>query len=92
QVQQLPRVTCSTPQGAFYLLLDVSAYMGRLCDDVAIADDITFCKLLLRQQHVATVAGSAFGLPGTIRLSFAASDEDLQEGVKRIKTWLQHLH
>ncbi|MEM7403263.1 MAG: pyridoxal phosphate-dependent aminotransferase [Myxococcota bacterium] len=92
QIKQLPHIGCSTPQGAFYLLLDISAYIGRSYGNITIADDVTFCQQLLQQQHVATVAGSAFGTPGTVRLSFAADDAQLGEGIARIKTWLRQLH
>jgi len=65
-------VDVSAPEGAFYLLLPV--------DD----DDQSWCTNALQDAHVATVPGSAFGTPGYARLSYAASEERLQEGVERL--------
>ena len=67
------------PQGAFYLFVDVSAYNS---------DDVAFSEALLSEQYVALVPGVAFGHPGSVRLSCAASEEDLIEAVNRIKRFI----
>ncbi|MEM7495578.1 MAG: pyridoxal phosphate-dependent aminotransferase [Myxococcota bacterium] len=85
----LPRVTCHKPQGAFYLLLDCSAYIGRSIGGIPIDNDITLANALLEQARVAAVPGTVFGQPGTLRLSFAAPDHELQQGMERIEEWLR---
>ncbi len=71
----IPGLRCQIPQGAFYVFPDISA----LC-----ADDAAFADALLHQAHVATVHGSAFGAPGHLRLSTAASDAALHEACARL--------
>lgn len=85
----LPAVTFHKPQGAFYLLLDCSAYIGRSIGGIPIDNDITLANTLLEQARVAAVPGTAFGQPGTLRLSFAAPDHELQEGMERMTEWLR---
>lgn len=72
--REIPGLKVNEPQGAFYLFPEVSAYIGKRFGDKVIADDNDLCMYLLEEAHVATVSGSAFCLPGYIRLSYAASD------------------
>jgi len=67
------------PSGAFYVLVDLSRFDK---------DDVSFCTKLLQEAHVALVPGSAFNAPGFARLSFATSEENLIEGVKRMKEFV----
>ncbi|MDI3516368.1 MAG: aspartate aminotransferase [Thermotogota bacterium] len=69
----------STPDGAFYVLLDVSAVAE---------DDTVWVEELLMKEHVATVPGTAFYAPGTVRISFAASMEDIKEAFDRIERFI----
>ncbi len=82
--REIPGLKVNEPQGAFYLFPEVSAYIGKRLGDKVIADDNDLCMYLLEEAHVATVSGSAFCLPGYIRLSYAASDEALAEALRRI--------
>lgn len=82
--REIPGLKVNEPQGAFYLFPEVSAYIGKRFGDKVIADDNDLCMYLLEEAHVATVSGSAFCLPGYIRLSYAASDEALAEALRRI--------
>ena len=82
--REIPGLKVNEPQGAFYLFPQVSAYIGKRLGDKVIADDNDLCMYLLEEAHVATVSGSAFCLPGYIRLSYAASDEALAEALRRI--------
>ena len=84
--------------GAFYLFREVTAFQGtsyRLAGDTmaegTVNTDSDLAMYLLEHAHVATVAGSAFGLPGYIRLSYAASDEQLAEAMERIRVALARL-
>ncbi|GGG91403.1 aminotransferase [Polaribacter pacificus] len=75
----------NTPDGAFYVFPDVSAFFGKTIKGKKIEDANDFSMFLLEEANVATVTGAAFGAPNCIRLSYAASREQLTEAIKRIK-------
>ena len=79
------------PQGAFYVMPDISYYLGKSDGDVTIktSDDLTL--YLLDKAQVAVVGGDAFGAPDCIRISYATSDDLLIEAIKRIKVALERL-
>ncbi len=81
-------ITCTEPTGAFYAFPDVSAHYGRTIGNTAINGSMDFAKALLEQANVALVPGDPFGCPKNVRLSFACSQEQIQEGADRIKKWL----
>lgn len=90
--REIPGLGVNEPQGAFYLFPEVSAYLGTTAPDGrAITTDSDLAMYLLEVGHVATVAGAAFCAPGYIRLSYATSDENLVEAMRRIKSALQEL-
>ncbi|MDE6629168.1 MAG: pyridoxal phosphate-dependent aminotransferase [Muribaculaceae bacterium] len=89
--REIPGLKVNEPQGAFYLFPDVSAYLGKTADGKVMATDDDLCMYLLEHAHVATVSGTAFCLPGYIRLSYAASDEALEEAMRRIAAALARL-
>lgn len=76
------------PAGAFYFFPDVSFYFGKTIQGHKITNSDDFALLLLEKAHVATVGGVCFGDSNCIRLSYAASEEDLIEALKRIKNTL----
>jgi aspartate aminotransferase len=90
-LRSMPKVTCSNPEGAFYVLPGFHAYLGKKWKGGAIADDLELCRFLLEEMKVAAVPGSAFGAPGHIRLSYATSMKNLEEGLKRIREGLARL-
>ncbi|CAM1373756.1 aspartate aminotransferase [Tenacibaculum litopenaei] len=75
----------NVPEGAFYIFPDISGFFGRTIRNKTIANANDFSMLLLEEANVATVTGEAFGAPNCIRLSYAASEEQLREAVKRIQ-------
>ncbi len=82
----VPGITCSTPAGAFYVFPDCSGLFGRKTPQgKVINDSIAFCEYLLEDALVAAVAGSAFGLEGYFRISYATSDALLEKACARIK-------
>ena len=87
-VRNIPEVTVVEPDGAFYVFPKVSAYFGRKAGDKIIANADDLAMYLLRNAHVSTVAGSAFGEPNCIRISYAASRDEITRGVERIKNAL----
>ena len=79
------------PSGAFYIFPDISAFIGKKHGDYTINSDVDFCTYILNEAHVAIVPGSAFGCPGCIRISYAASDEEIKDACTRIKTYAEKL-
>ena len=79
------------PQGAFYVFPEISYYFGKNDGKNVINDSTDLAMYLLEKAHVAVVGGAGFGSPDCIRLSYAASDKDLIEAVKRIKEALGNL-
>lgn len=81
-------VKCTTPPGAFYLFPDVSHYFGKSFDGRFINNADDLCMFLLEKGLVALVTGDAFGNPECLRISYAASEQDLIEAGNRIKNAL----
>lgn len=81
---QVPGWKVNKPQGAFYLFPDISHYIGKTLHGRKIESDSDFAMYLLENAHVATVAGSAFCMPGYIRLSYATSDDNIRRAFERI--------
>ena len=78
----------NNPDGAFYIFPDISYYIGKKIGDVTIKNASDFAMLILEKAHVATVTGDAFGSPKNIRISYAASNENIIKAVNRIKDLL----
>ena len=76
------------PKGAFYVFPDISHYFGKILRGKTIENASDFALYLLEEAHVATVTGEAFGCPNNIRISYAASTEEIVEAIKRIKAAL----
>lgn len=74
----------NVPQGAFYLFPEVSHFFGKSCNGQKISNSADLAMFLLNQAHVATVPGSAFGLEGYLRLSYATADDKLRQAIDRI--------
>ena len=80
------------PQGAFYVMPDISSFLGKSDGNGTIANSDDLALYLLDKAQVAVVGGGAFGAPECIRISYATSDELLVEAVKRIKSALSRLN
>jgi len=80
----IPDFKVNNPQGAFYIFPDISAYFGKSNDQVTINNSDDFAEYILKTAHVAVVSGSAFGAPNCFRLSYAASEAQLREAIRRI--------
>lgn len=78
-LRAIPGVTCTAPQGAFYVFPNISAHLN-----AAMPNDTAAARLLLEREHVAVVPGEAFGAPGYLRISYAASMERIEEGLRRL--------
>ena len=83
-LSEIPGLKLNEPDGAFYVFPDVSAYFGKTMKGKTINDANDFALFLLEEANVATVTGDAFGNKDCIRISYAASVENIKEAVKRI--------
>jgi len=88
-LEEIPGVTANEPDGAFYVFPDVSYYFGKTLRGKTIQNAGEFALYLLEEANVATVTGEAFGDPRCIRISYAASEENIKEAMRRIKEALQ---
>lgn len=82
---EIPGFKLNVPDGAFYIFPDISEFFGKTFQGKTINNANDFSMLLLEEANVATVTGEAFGAPNCIRLSYAASEEQLREAIRRIK-------
>lgn len=85
-LDEIPGFKTTEPEGAFYVFPDVSYFYGKTIKGHHIKDATDFSMFLLEEALVATVTGDAFGNPECIRLSYAASEAQIEEALKRIKT------
>lgn len=83
--QDIPGLEVNVPQGAFYLFAKCDYFFGKSDGERTINDSTDFAMYLLEEAHVATVAGDAFGEPSGLRFSYATSDENIREAMRRIK-------
>lgn len=81
----IPGFKTNVPEGAFYVFPDISYYIGRTLKGQKISSAGDFALFLLEHAGVATVTGEAFGDPDCIRISYAASENDIKEAIRRIK-------
>ncbi|MCC6305397.1 MAG: pyridoxal phosphate-dependent aminotransferase [Rhodobacteraceae bacterium] len=87
-LNQARGLSCPTPEGAFYVYPSIAGCLGRTsAGGVRIDDDATFAAALLEETGVAVVFGAAFGLSPAIRISYATSDDILEEACRRIQTF-----
>jgi aspartate aminotransferase len=86
-LKAIPGLTCTVPEGAFYVYPNVSAYLGKPGSQTA----LELAGRLLHEAHVVTVPGEAFGTREHIRLSYAVTHEDVDEGVARMKEFFAKL-
>lgn len=89
RMADLPHVSCPPPEGAFYVFMNVSHYVGKTLGGVPITDSTSFCTAALAQAQVALVMGSAFGAEGYARLSFATGMEVIEKGFDALAKFLQ---
>lgn len=82
---EIPGLKLNRPEGAFYVFPDVSAYFGKILAGTPINDANDVALYILEKAHVATVSGAAFGAPNCIRISYAASQEEIKTAIGRIQ-------
>ena len=84
-LSEIPGFKVNTPPGAFYIFPDISDYFGKSDGVVTINNSDDFCEYILQKGHVAVVTGAAFGAGNCFRFSYAASEKELREAIRRIK-------
>ena len=89
--KEVPGLEVNMPQGAFYLFPKCNSYFGKSNGEKTINNSTDFAMYLLEEAHVATVGGDAFGDPDCFRMSYATSDENIVEAIRRIKEALSKL-
>ena len=82
--KEIPGLEVNVPEGAFYLFPKCSSFYGKSDGETVINNSTDFAMYLLEKGHVATVGGDAFGDPNCFRMSYATSDENIVEAMKRI--------
>jgi len=90
-LKEIPGVKSNEPEGAFYVFPDISAFFGKSDGETTIRSAGDLAMYILKNAHVSTVTGEAFGAPDCIRISYAASDDQLKEALKRMKDVLAKL-
>lgn len=90
-LKELPGIKANYPTGAFYFFPDVSSYYGKSDGERTISNGEDFCMYMLEKAHVSLVTGDAFGEPRCIRLSYAASEQELRKALQRMKEALARL-
>jgi len=91
KLNAIPGITCMLPRGAFYVFPDVSALFGRSYEGMIISNSSDFAAYLLDLANVAVVPGADFGHDNHIRLSYATSLSNIEEGLERIKNAVMNL-
>lgn len=84
-VKEIPGLEVNVPDGAFYVFPKCKSYLGKIDGERVIKDTNDFAMYLLEVGHVATVGGDAFGDPECFRMSYATSDDNIREAMRRIK-------
>lgn len=90
-MSEIPGISLTKPDGAFYVMPEVSSYFGKRFGDKVINNDGDLALYLLEEGHVSGVSGAAFCAPGYLRFSYATSDDNIRKAVARIKEALAKL-
>ncbi|MGN0228824.1 MAG: pyridoxal phosphate-dependent aminotransferase [Muribaculaceae bacterium] len=90
-MSEIPGISLTKPDGAFYVMPEVSSYFGKRFGDKMINNDGDLALYLLEEGHVSGVSGAAFCAPGYLRFSYATSDDNIRKAVARIKEALAKL-
>ena len=90
RLKEMPGISCLKPEGAFYVFVNVSKILKKRYNEEIIGDSVHLAELLLKQARVALVPGAAFGADNYVRLSYAASMNDIREGLARLNQFIVH--
>lgn len=91
-LSEIPGFKVNQPEGAFYVMPEITPYLGKTYNNKKLNTPDDFCDFLLDEAHVAAVSGIPFGSPGCIRISYASSETTLRTAMERIKSAVEKLH
>lgn len=91
-LNDIPKVSCDVPGGAFYAFPDFSNYVGKSFRGEKIKDSFDLCDVILNEAKVVTVPGDGFGAPGHVRFSYPLGEEVIREGINRVQKVLKQLN
>lgn len=91
KLEKLNEISIIKPNGAFYIMVNISSYLNTTFKDQTINNSVDFAKVLLEEEKVAVIPGSGFGLDDYIRLSYATSMDIIETGIDRISTFLSKI-
>lgn len=89
RIRSMPGLTCPDIEGTFYVLFDMTAYLGKTIHGHLIESDVDFCNCAIEEAHVAMVPGTPFEAPGCVRIAFCTSMEILRESMDALESMLQ---
>jgi len=91
KLEKLSEISIIKPSGAFYIMVNISAYLNTTFKEQIINNSVDFAKVLLEEEKVAVIPGEGFGLDDYIRLSYATSMDVIENGIDRISTFLSKI-
>ncbi|MEF9989951.1 MAG: pyridoxal phosphate-dependent aminotransferase [Christensenellaceae bacterium] len=91
QINDIDRISCITPMGAFYVMMNISQLKGHRVDGKVINGSLDFAELLLEKELTAVIPGVAFGADDFVRLSYAISRENIEKGIERIAQFVSKI-
>jgi aspartate aminotransferase len=91
KINSIEDLSCIKPEGAFYVMINISGVFGKRCCDTEIKDSLIFSEKLLEKEKVAVVPGIGFGLDNYVRVSYATSMENIEKGLNRIENFIGQL-
>jgi aspartate aminotransferase len=91
RINSIKNLSCIKPEGAFYVMVNISDVLNKSVDGTVIKDSLVFSELLLNKENVAVIPGIAFGVDNFIRLSYATSMENIKNGLDRIAKFVESI-
>ncbi|MCB2288336.1 pyridoxal phosphate-dependent aminotransferase [Clostridium sp. CS001] len=91
RINSINNLSCIKPEGAFYVMVNISNVLNKSIDGTVIKDSLVFSELLLNKEKVAVIPGIAFGVDNFIRLSYATSMENIKNGLDRIAKFVESI-
>ena len=88
RINSIKNLSCVKPEGAFYVMINISNILNKEYEGAVIKDSLQFSDLLLEKEKVAVVPGIAFGVDNYVRLSYATSIKNIEEGLNRIESFV----
>jgi aspartate aminotransferase len=92
RINSIKYISCKEPQGAFYVMVNITNLLGKKLNNRTIENSLNFSEILLEEEKVAVIPGSAFGVDNYVRLSYATSLDNIKNGLDRIEQFVEKLN